>query len=94
MYFSSGLPFGDLDSDVNECLLLHGTTADAVSAIAQNGIDLRLANPTGRYGSGIYLAQNSVKSNIYTGTYINLQLLILEYLVIVFMCTGMCVCVV
>lgn len=63
----SGFPVGQLDSDVNECWLLHGTTADAVSAIAQNGIDLRLANPTGRYGSGIYLAESSVKSNIYTG---------------------------
>jgi Poly(ADP-ribose) polymerase catalytic domain len=59
--------FDELESSVNECLLLHGTSASAVGGIAQNGIDLRLANATGRYGSGIYLAESSIKSNVYTG---------------------------
>ena len=67
MNVNTGLQLGHLESSVNECVLLHGTTADAVNAIAQNGIDLRLANPSGRYGSGIYLAESSLKSNMYTG---------------------------
>jgi len=70
IFINKGLQLGELEKDINECVLLHGTTADAVSAIAQNGIDLRLANPSGRYGSGIYLAESSVKSNMYTGEWV------------------------
>jgi hypothetical protein len=92
MTLLAGFPVGQLDSDVNECWLLHGTTADAVGAIAQNGIDLRLANPTGRYGSGIYLAESSIKANIYTGKLLRCCFLQLFHVCFINICVANVFC--
>jgi len=52
--------------DINEYFLLHGTKRDAVDVIASQGLDSRLA--TSQYfGSGIYYAESSTKSDQYAG---------------------------
>eukprot|EP00438_Fugacium_kawagutii_P035779 Skav230487 [mRNA] locus=scaffold1445:387101:391292:- [translate_table: standard] len=51
-----------LDKDVNEVLLLHGTTSDKIDLIAQEGFDARMARETGLYGQGVYFTDQSCKS--------------------------------
>jgi len=56
-----------LDSEVNETWLFHGTTGEAARGIAENDfrLDLTGSNAGTLYGKGIYLAENSSKSDEY-----------------------------
>eukprot|EP00930_Biecheleria_cincta_P070534 TRINITY_DN58172_c0_g1_i1.p1 TRINITY_DN58172_c0_g1~~TRINITY_DN58172_c0_g1_i1.p1 ORF type:complete len:454 (+),score=67.27 TRINITY_DN58172_c0_g1_i1:31-1362(+) len=61
--------FGEqLMPSVNEVFLFHGTSADAASKITQSNYRLNLAGSYAGtlYGRGIYLAENSTKSDEYT----------------------------
>ena len=59
--------WANLDSKVNEVLLLHGTTADKIDQIMNFGFDERLARESGLYGQGIYFTDHSCKSLQYSG---------------------------
>jgi serine/threonine protein kinase len=50
--------------DVNEALLWHGTKPDLWDPISRQGLDERLAS-NGMFGHGIYFAENSSKSDEY-----------------------------
>jgi hypothetical protein len=55
-----------LDSTCNETYLFHGTSPVAIDAITkQGGFDVRFAKSGGMFGIGVYLAENSSKSNQY-----------------------------
>ncbi|XP_062501197.1 uncharacterized protein LOC134178348 isoform X2 [Corticium candelabrum] len=54
-----------LNSEVNEFYLWHGTKEERIQAICQNGFDFRLAK-YGMFGSGVYFAEKSSKSDEYT----------------------------
>eukprot|EP00434_Breviolum_minutum_P012236 symbB.v1.2.010788.t1/scaffold707.1/size170859/9 len=56
-----------LDSQVAECWLFHGTSFDAAAGIAENDfrLDLTGTNAGTLYGKGIYLAENVSKSDEY-----------------------------
>merc|ERR1712224_1161668 len=60
--------FAPLDKSVNEVFLFHGTSADASEAITTNEFRVNLAGSHAGtlYGRGIYLAENSSKSDEYT----------------------------
>lgn len=55
-------------SCVNEVFLLHGTTADAAERIGSSAFRINLAgsNTGTLYGRGLYLSENSTKSDEYT----------------------------
>lgn len=55
-----------LQSSVNEMLLFHGTKPAAHKQIAGGGFDCRLGKDIGNYGSSIYTADRSDKSDAYT----------------------------
>ena len=55
-----------LDKDVREHYLFHGTGADTALRIVQDGFEERLANLNGLYGAGAYFAEKSSKSDQYT----------------------------
>lgn len=57
--------FFNLDPDINEALLFHGSSQGAVTSIATNGFDLKRAR-VGLFGRGAYFADYSVKSDQYT----------------------------
>jgi hypothetical protein len=60
--------FPELDQEINELFLFHGThTGNTGRTIAQEGFDERVANLGGLYGAGSYFADYSCKSNQYTG---------------------------
>jgi len=64
----SGAPsLPNLDSEVNETWLFHGTTREAAQGIAENDfrLDLTGSNAGTLYGKGIYLAENATKSDEY-----------------------------
>jgi len=46
-------------------LLFHGTKANTISYITQQGFEERIANDAGMFGAGIYFAENSSKSDEY-----------------------------
>eukprot|EP00435_Cladocopium_sp_Y103_P023365 s3260_g5.t1 len=56
-----------LDRNVNEVFLLHGTTADKIDMITQYGFDQRMARESGLYGQGVYFTDQSCKSMQYSG---------------------------
>lgn len=58
---------GSLDTDINECLMWHGTHVRAALSIAHNGFALNLAGSSGgnMYGKGIYLAESCTKADEY-----------------------------
>jgi len=55
-----------LDKDINEILLIHGTTQDKIDQIASFGFDERLARESGLYGQGVYFTDQSCKSLQYS----------------------------
>ena len=57
----------ELDSDVNEMYLYHGTNPDAAAAIAREDFDMvRVGSAVGTmFGPGIYLAEHATKSDEY-----------------------------
>eukprot|EP00931_Biecheleriopsis_adriatica_P063092 TRINITY_DN38164_c0_g1_i1.p1 TRINITY_DN38164_c0_g1~~TRINITY_DN38164_c0_g1_i1.p1 ORF type:complete len:617 (+),score=80.08 TRINITY_DN38164_c0_g1_i1:61-1911(+) len=55
-----------LSSGANEVFLFHGTTRAEVEQIVKTGFDHRLSNGNCFYGSGVYFASQSCKSNQYT----------------------------
>jgi len=55
-----------LREDCNEYYLFHGCNASVVEKIAADGFDERLSSLKGLFGSGIYFAENSEKSSMYT----------------------------
>jgi len=58
---------GHLDTEVNECLLFHGTKPSAANSICETdfSVDLAGSSSGALYGPGIYLAENSSKSDEY-----------------------------
>lgn len=46
---------------------MHGTTADALRLIENQGLETRIGK--GLFGQGVYLAETSAKSHGYTGQY-------------------------
>lgn len=59
----------ELDNDINEFMLFHGTSDEQKAKhIAEFGFDNRIANMEGLYGAGSYFADSSCKSNQYTGS--------------------------
>jgi len=57
--------YGDLEENVCECFLFHGTSYDTALKIAFEGFDFRL-NQHGFYGRGTYFASQACKSHQYT----------------------------
>ncbi|CAD7923627.1 unnamed protein product [Amoebophrya sp. A120] len=57
----------ELERDLNEMYLFHGTGAEGLKHILQNGFDFREAKAGGLYGQGTYFASNVCKSMQYTG---------------------------
>eukprot|EP00928_Gymnodinium_smaydae_P027039 TRINITY_DN21038_c0_g1_i1.p1 TRINITY_DN21038_c0_g1~~TRINITY_DN21038_c0_g1_i1.p1 ORF type:complete len:322 (+),score=1.18 TRINITY_DN21038_c0_g1_i1:106-966(+) len=55
----------DLSGDVNETLLLHGTTYENADCIVRSGFDNRICK-RGMYGDGVYFASEFCKSHQYT----------------------------
>eukprot|EP00930_Biecheleria_cincta_P085421 TRINITY_DN74810_c0_g1_i1.p1 TRINITY_DN74810_c0_g1~~TRINITY_DN74810_c0_g1_i1.p1 ORF type:complete len:750 (+),score=113.44 TRINITY_DN74810_c0_g1_i1:61-2250(+) len=57
----------ELDAQVGECWLFHGTSFEAAKGIAENdfSLDLSGSNAGTLYGKGIYLAENVTKSDEY-----------------------------
>ena len=60
------IPEAELDHNMNEAYLFHGTKPEYVAAIAETGFDERIANPHGLYGAGIYFANQACKSIWYS----------------------------
>ena len=58
--------FSDIYPAVNEQYLFHGTPAHYVDAIVRQGLDARL-NQRGAFGSAVYAAESSTKSDSYAG---------------------------
>jgi hypothetical protein len=58
--------FSDIYPAVNEQYLFHGTPAHYVDAIVRQGLDARL-NQCAAFGSAIYAAESSTKSDSYAG---------------------------
>lgn len=56
----------DMYSEVNECYVFHGTPADRVDIIADQGLDNRLAG-NAQLGKAVYTAESSTKSDQYAG---------------------------
>jgi hypothetical protein len=60
-------------SENNGCakqrFLFHGSSNTSIDSIVENGFDIRLSNPNGMFGAGIYFARNSSKANLYTGIF-------------------------
>ena len=52
-------------SDTNEIILFHGCAESRVQFILREGFDERVSNSDGRFGAGIYFAEDSSKSNQY-----------------------------
>jgi len=78
------LPFGDLATDINEFLLFRGTKPSACDSICKSDFMVALAgsNAGTLYGPGIYLGENSSKSDEYasddaTGIYKGLYAMLL-----------------
>lgn len=65
---TDGLPMTEkLDKDANEMFLWHGTNPEAADSIARNTFDLTFVGKEkgSMFGPGIYLAENSSKSDEY-----------------------------
>ena len=58
--------FSDIYPDVNEHYLFHGTPVQYVDAIVRQGLDAKL-NIRGAFGSAVYAAESSTKSDYYAG---------------------------
>lgn len=58
--------FNEIYPAVNEHYLFHGTPAHCVDAIVRQGLDARL-NKRGAFGSAVYAAESSTKSDSYAG---------------------------
>ncbi|XP_013381233.1 uncharacterized protein LOC106152261 [Lingula anatina] len=54
-----------LRSELNEYYFFHGTSTDAAKGICAKGLDISVASDTAAFGKGIYLAENSSKSDQY-----------------------------
>ena len=55
-----------LDSEMNECLLFHGTKQQNVIAIVDGSADFRLTTAS-YFGQGTYFAECSTKADQYVG---------------------------
>ncbi|KAL3139165.1 Poly (ADP-ribose) polymerase [Trebouxia sp. C0010 RCD-2024] len=53
-------------AEPNEQWLFHGSGPENIANISVEGFDMKLANPTGAYGAGIYFACDSSTSQKYT----------------------------
>ncbi|EKX31416.1 hypothetical protein GUITHDRAFT_122390 [Guillardia theta CCMP2712] len=53
------------DKTSNEVFLFHGTKHDMAEAILKSGLDERVCSLEGLFGAGVYLAENSSKSDEY-----------------------------
>ncbi|KAH3833545.1 uncharacterized protein LOC127877602 isoform X2 [Dreissena polymorpha] len=64
-YFSREMA-SDLQSEINEVLLFHGTKLDTIDTICQSGFDTRLASRDAMFGQGVYGAEKPTKADQYT----------------------------
>jgi len=62
----AGLVASLLSTAANEVYGFHGTKSEFVPIICRNGLDERVGSLSGLYGSGIYFADNFLKSHGYT----------------------------
>ena len=53
-------------AEPNEQWLFHGSGPENIASISVEGFDVKLANPNGSYGAGIYFAKDSSTSQGYT----------------------------
>eukprot|EP00004_Rigifila_ramosa_P011393 TRINITY_DN2432_c0_g1_i10.p1 TRINITY_DN2432_c0_g1~~TRINITY_DN2432_c0_g1_i10.p1 ORF type:complete len:971 (+),score=224.51 TRINITY_DN2432_c0_g1_i10:447-3359(+) len=56
----------ELRGGANEVLLLHGTKSSSVGAIKVQGLDNRAVSKTGKFGRGLYFAEDTDKAHAYT----------------------------
>ena len=75
--FCSIFPNVEVNQDINEMFLFHGTNKEAAESIAKNGFDLQNAKLSGLYGGGTYCADFSCKSVHYTDKTKDLRALII-----------------
>ena len=52
----------ELDADLNEFYLFHGTSPETAGIIAEHGFDERVAQLSGLYGAGNYFAINACRA--------------------------------
>merc|ERR1711957_728696 len=57
--------YPQLEDDVNEFLMFHGTKADVAKSITENHFDMNFASKDGLFGAGLYFAESSTKSDEY-----------------------------
>jgi hypothetical protein len=54
-------------AEANEVMLWHGTTPEHADMIVREGFDERVGRPSGRFGAGVYFAEDPAKADSYTG---------------------------
>ena len=59
----------DIFPEMNECYLFHGTKSGNDDNIIKKGLDPRLGDDSGMFGSAIYTAESPTKSDQYAGKY-------------------------
>ena len=62
-----GILHQEIYPDINEHYLFHGTKADLVDTIVNQGLDSRLAGDKAMFGPGVYCAESSTKADQYSG---------------------------
>ena len=75
--FCNIFPSVEVNQDINEMFLFHGTNKKAAESIAKYGFDLQKASLSGLYGGGTYCADFSCKSVHYTNKTEDLRALII-----------------
>ncbi|CAK9096764.1 unnamed protein product [Durusdinium trenchii] len=66
-----------LELDVDEKILLHGTSLENARSIVRNGFDHRTCSGSSMYGDGVYFASAACKSNQYSKEKDNVKTLII-----------------
>ncbi|CAL1537117.1 unnamed protein product, partial [Lymnaea stagnalis] len=61
----------ELYHEVNEHYLFHGTDPESIDPVISSGLDPRVSSPNCMWGSGVYAAESSTKSDQYTGKLLN-----------------------
>jgi len=57
----------NLEPEINEYYLMHGTSYKFLQSIETQGIDARFAGENRMFGRGAYYAESSTKADQYTG---------------------------
>jgi len=65
----------NLEAEINECYLMHGTSREHVKSIEMQGVDARFAGEEPMFGRGAYYAESSTKADQYAGKFQILNLM-------------------